>query len=140
MMKMNKRRKKSGMSMDKGMSYAKSSKKGMAGDDMMSMDSFPVKKAMGGMMRPPTSMPPSQVKPVPSRMPTSPAQVKPAPTSMPPSRMPTSPTQVKPRSPLMKAEGGMVSPRKKMAMGYADGGMVQSRGNGAARGKKTRIC
>jgi len=121
MMKMNKRRKKSGMSMDKGMKYAKSSKKGMEGDDMLSMDSMPVKKAMGGMMRPPTA-----------------AQVKP--TSMPPSRMPTSPTQVKPRSPLMKAEGGMVSPRKKMAMGYADGGMVQSRGNGAARGKKTRIC
>jgi hypothetical protein len=150
MMKMNKRRKKSGMSMDKGMKYAKSSKKGMAGDDMLSMDSLPVKKAMGGMMRsPPTA---AQVKPAPSRMPTSPAQVKPAPsrmptsptqvkpTSMPPSRMPTSPTQVKPRSPLMKAEGGMVSPRKKMAMGYADGGMVQSRGNGAARGKKTRIC
>jgi hypothetical protein len=41
------------------------------------------------------------------------------------------------------AAGGMVSPRKKMAMGYKDGGMVQmveSRGNGAARGKKTRIC
>ena len=85
MMKMNKRRKKSGMNMDKGMSYAKSSKKGMAGDDMMSMDSMPV----------------------------------------------------------MKAGGGMVSPRKQMAMGYAKGGsvqMVESRGNGAARGKKTRIC
>jgi hypothetical protein len=35
---------------------------------------------------------------------------------------------------------GNVSPRKKMAMGYASGGMVESRGNGAARGKKTRIC
>jgi hypothetical protein len=118
MMKMNKRRKKSGMSMDKGMKYAKSSKKGMEGDDMLSMDSMPVKKAMGGMMRPPTA---AQVKPAPSRMPTSPAQVKPA-------------------SPLMRAKGGMVSPRKKMAMGYANGGMVESRGNGAARGKKTRIC
>jgi hypothetical protein len=38
------------------------------------------------------------------------------------------------------AKGGDVSPRKKMAMGYASGGMVESRGNGAARGKKTRIC
>jgi len=82
MMKMNKKRKKSGMSMDKGMKMVKSTKKGMAGDDMYSMDSMP----------------------------------------------------------LMKAGGGMVSPRKKMAMGYANGGMVESRGNGAARGKKTRIC
>ena len=85
MMKMNKRRKKSGMSMNMGVGLAKSSKKGMAGDDMYSMDS----------------------------------------------------------EPMMKAGGGMVSPRKKMAMGYASGGMVQtveSRGNGAARGKKTRIC
>lgn len=80
MMKMNKRRKKSGMSMNMGVGLAKSSKKGMAGDDMYSMDSTPMKG------------------------------------------------------------GGMVSPRKKMAMGYAHGGMVQSRGNGAARGKKTRIC
>lgn len=90
MMKMNKKRKKSGMSMDKGMKFAKSSKKGMAGDDMYSMDSMPVGKMGGGMMK--------------------------------------------------YAAGGAVSPRKKMAMGYADGGMVQSRGNGAARGKKTRIC
>jgi hypothetical protein len=90
MMKMNKRRKKSGMSMDKGMKYAKSSKKGKMGDDMMSMDSMPMEKMGGGMMG--------------------------------------------------YAAGGMVSPRKKMAMGYASGGMVQSRGNGAARGKKTRIC
>lgn len=85
MMKMNKRRKKSGMSMDKGISYPKSSKQGMAGEDMLSMDSMP----------------------------------------------------------MMKAGGGMVSPRKKMAMGYSKGGsvqMVESRGNGAARGKKTRIC
>jgi hypothetical protein len=74
MMKMNKKRKKSGMSMDKGMKMAKSTKKGMAGDDMYNMDSMPMKKAGGGMM------------------------------------------------------------------GYAKGGMVQSRGNGAARGKKTRIC
>jgi hypothetical protein len=74
MMKMNKKRKKSGMSMDKGMKMAKSTKKGMAGDDMYSMDSMPMKKMGGGMM------------------------------------------------------------------GYAHGGMVQSRGNGAARGKKTRIC
>lgn len=85
MMKMNKKRKKSGMSMDKGMKYAKSSKKGMAGDDMYSMDSMP----------------------------------------------------------MMKAGGGSVNAHKKMAMGYKSGGMVetvQSRGNGAARGKKTRIC
>jgi hypothetical protein len=74
MMKMNKKRKKSGMSMDKGMKMAKSSKKGMAGDDMYSMDTMPVKKMGGGMM------------------------------------------------------------------GYAKGGMVESRGNGMARGKKTRIC
>jgi hypothetical protein len=93
MMKMNKRRKKSGMSMDKGMKFAKSSKKGKMGDDMYSMDSMPMKKMGGGMME--------------------------------------------------YAAGGMVSPRKKMAMGYKNGGMVQtveSRGNGAARGKKTRIC
>ncbi len=90
MMKMNKKRKKSGMSMDKGMKFAKSTKKGMAGDDMYEMDAMPVKKMGGGMMK--------------------------------------------------YAAGGAVSPRKKMAMGYADGGMVQSRGNGAARGKKTRIC
>ena len=85
MMKMNKKRKKSGMSMDKGMKFAKSSKKGMAGDDMYSMDSMP----------------------------------------------------------MMKAGGGAVNAHKKMAMGYKNGGMVetvQSRGNGAARGKKTRIC
>lgn len=85
MMKMNKKRKKSGMSMDKGMKYAKSTKKGMAGDDMYEMDSMP----------------------------------------------------------MMKAGGGAVNAHKKMAMGYAKGGMVQmveSRGNGAARGKKTRIC
>ena len=82
MMKMNKKRKKSGMSMDKGMKYAKSTKKGMAGDDMYEMDSMP----------------------------------------------------------MMKAGGGAVNAHKKMAMGYASGGMVQSRGNGAARGKKTRIC
>jgi hypothetical protein len=50
MMGMNKKRKKSGMSMDKGMKMAKSTKKGMAGDDMMSMDSKPVKKMGGGMM------------------------------------------------------------------------------------------
>lgn len=49
MMKMNKKRKKSGMSMDKGMSYGKSTKKGMAGDDMYDMDSMPMKKAGGGM-------------------------------------------------------------------------------------------
>lgn len=84
MMKMNKKRKKSGMSMDKGMKYAKSSKKGMAGDDMYSMDSMPMMKS-----------------------------------------------------------GGAVNAHKKMAMGYKNGGsveMVNSRGNGAARGKKTRIC
>ena len=154
MMKMNKKRKKSGMSMDKGMKFAKSTKKGMAGDDMYSMDVKPVKKAMGGMMRPPppgprvappTSMPPPpgpRVAPPtsmpPSRMPTSMTNVKPAaPTSMPPSRMPTSMVNVKP---AMKAKGGAINAHKKMAMGYADGGSVQSRGNGAARGKKTRIC
>ena len=76
MMKMNKKRKKSGMSMDKGMKMAKSTKKGMAGDDMYSMDTMPVKKMGGGMM----------------------------------------------------------------GTGYAKGGMVESRGNGMARGKKTRIC
>lgn len=74
MMGMNKKRKKSGMSMDKGMKTAKSTKKGMAGDDMYSMDTMPVKKMGGGMM------------------------------------------------------------------GYSKGGTVQSRGNGMARGKKTRIC
>ena len=73
-MGMNKKRKKSGMAMNKGAKLAKSTKKGMAGDDMMSMDTMPVKKMGGGMM------------------------------------------------------------------GYASGGMVQSRGNGLARGKKTRIC
>lgn len=93
MMKMNKKRKKSGMSMDKGMKFAKSSKKGMAGDDMYSMDSEPMGKMGGGMMK--------------------------------------------------YAAGGAVNAHKKMAMGYAKGGSVQtvaSRGNGAARGKKTRIC
>jgi hypothetical protein len=50
MMKMNKKRKKSGMSMDKDMKMAKSTKKGMAGDDMYSMDTMPVKKMGGGMM------------------------------------------------------------------------------------------
>ena len=95
-MKMNKKRKKSSMSMDKGMSMAKSTKKGMAGDDMYSMDSMPMSKMGGGMMG--------------------------------------------------YAKGGAVgnvSPRKKMAMGYASGGsvqMVESRGNGLARGKKTRIA
>ena len=74
MMKMNKKRKKSSMSMDKGMKMPKSTAKGMAGDDMYSMDSMPMKKMGGG------------------------------------------------------------------AMGYSSGGMVQSRGNGLARGKKTRIC
>lgn len=67
------------------MKFAKSTKKGMAGDDMYEMDSMP----------------------------------------------------------MMKAGGGAVNAHKKMAMGYAKGGMVQmveSRGNGAARGKKTRIC
>ena len=49
MMKMNKKRKKSGMSMDKGMKMAKSTKKGMAGDDMYSMDSMPMSKMGGGM-------------------------------------------------------------------------------------------
>jgi hypothetical protein len=34
--------------------------------------------------------------------------------------------------PVKKMGGGM--------MGYAKGGMVESRGNGMARGKKTRIC
>ena len=38
------------MSMDKGMSMAKSTKKGMAGDDMYSMDSMPMSKMGGGMM------------------------------------------------------------------------------------------
>jgi hypothetical protein len=93
MMKMNKRRKKSGMSMDKGMKFAKSSKKGKMGDDMYSMDSEPMGKMGGGMMG--------------------------------------------------YAKGGAINAHKKMAMGYASGGMVQtveSRGNGAARGKKTRIC
>ena len=93
MMKMNKKRKKSGMSMDKGMKMAKSTKKGMAGDDMYSMDSMPVNQIGCGMM--------------------------------------------------VYSAGGDVRPRKKMAMGYAKGGsvqMVDSRGNGAARGKKTRIC
>ena len=81
MMKMNKKRKKSGMSMDKGMSFAKASKNGSMGMDMYGMD-----------------------------------------------------------QPMMKAGGGMVSPRKKMAMGYSKGGSVTSRGNGMARGKKTIIC
>ena len=90
MMKMNKKRKKSGMSMDKGMKLAKSTKKGMAGDDMLSMDSMPMSKMGGGMMG--------------------------------------------------YAKGGAINAHKKMAMGYAGGGMVESRGNGAARGKKTRIC
>jgi len=78
MMKMNMRRKKSGMNMDKDMSYAKSTKKGMMGDDMMGMDTMPVRKMGGGMM----------------------------------------------------------------AKGYKKGGMttVTSRGNGAARSKKTYIC
>ena len=146
MMKMNKKRKKSGMSMDKGMKFAKSTKKGMAGDDMYSMDVKPVKKAMGGMMRPPppgprvappTSMPPSKPRVAPpTSMPPPGPRVAP-PTSMPPSRMPTSMVNVKP---AMKAKGGAINAHKKMAMGYADGGSVQSRGNGAARGKKTRIC
>ena len=74
MMKMNKKRKKSSMSMDKGMTMDKSTSKGMAGDDMYSMESMPMKKMGGGMT------------------------------------------------------------------GYSSGGMVQSRGNGLARGKKTRIC
>lgn len=85
MMKMNKKRKKSGMSMNKGVKLAKSTKMGMEGDDMYEMDSMP----------------------------------------------------------MMKAAGGAVNAHKKMAMGYAKGGSVQmvaSRGNGAARGKKTRIC
>jgi hypothetical protein len=93
MMKMNKKRKKSGMSMDKGMKMAKSTKKGMMGDDMMSMDSMPMSKMGGGMTG--------------------------------------------------YAKGGAINAHKKMAMGYASGGsvqMVDSRGNGAARGKKTRIC
>jgi hypothetical protein len=50
MMGMNKKRKKSSMSMDKGMKLAKSTKKGMAGDDMMAMDSKPMKKMGGGAM------------------------------------------------------------------------------------------
>ncbi len=90
MMKMNKKRKKSGMSMDKGMKMAKSTKKGMAGDDMYSMDSMPMSKMGGGMTG--------------------------------------------------YAKGGAINAHKKMAMGYSKGGMVESRGNGAARGKKTRIC
>ncbi len=91
MMKMNKKRKKSGMSMDKGMKMAKSTKKGMAGDDMYSMDSMPMSKMGGGMTG--------------------------------------------------YAKGGAaVNAHKKMAMGYAKGGMVASRGNGAARRKKTRTC
>lgn len=48
MMKMNKKRKKSGLAMDKGMKMAKSTKKGMAGDDMMSMDTVPMMKKNGG--------------------------------------------------------------------------------------------
>ena len=36
------------MNMNKGMKYAKSTKKGMAGDDMMSMDTKPMKKMGGG--------------------------------------------------------------------------------------------
>ena len=91
MKKMNKKRKKSGMSMDKGMKMAKSTKKGMAGDDMYSMDSMPMSKMGGGMMG-------------------------------------------------YSKGGAAVNAHKKMAMGYAKGGMVESRGNGAARGKKTRIC
>lgn len=132
MMKMNKKRKKSGMSMDKGMKFAKSSKKGMAGDDMYSMDSMPVKKAMGGMMRPPPPM--TNVKPArPTVAP---------PTSMPPGRgaMPNVKPQVNVQQPMMRSKGGAINAHKKMAMGYADGGMVESRGNGLARGKKTRIC
>jgi len=35
--------------MDKGMSMPKSTKKGMAGDDMYSMDSMPMSKMGGGM-------------------------------------------------------------------------------------------
>ena len=41
-MGMNKKRKKSGMSMDKGMKLAKSTKAGKMGKDMMSMDSMPM--------------------------------------------------------------------------------------------------
>lgn len=48
MMKMNKKRKKSSMSMDKGMKLVKSTKKGMAGDDMLSMDTVPMMKKNGG--------------------------------------------------------------------------------------------
>jgi len=47
-MGMNKKRKKSGMSMDKGVKLAKSTKAGKMGKDMMSMDSMPMNK--GGMM------------------------------------------------------------------------------------------
>jgi hypothetical protein len=36
------------MEMNKGMKYAKSSKKGKAGDDMLSMDAKPMKKMGGG--------------------------------------------------------------------------------------------
>jgi hypothetical protein len=134
MMKMNKKRKKSGMSMDKGMKFAKSTKKGMAGDDMYEMDSMPVKKAMGGMMRPP---PPGPRVAPPTSMPPSKPRVAP-PTSMPPSKPRVAPQVSLP--PTMRAKGGAINAHKKMAMGYADGGSVQSRGNGAARGKKTRIC
>lgn len=42
-MGMNKKRKKSGMSMDKGVKLAKSTKAGKMGKDMMSMDSMPMK-------------------------------------------------------------------------------------------------
>ena len=48
MMKMNKKRKKSSMLMDKGMKLVKSTKKGMAGDDMLSMDTVPMMKSKGG--------------------------------------------------------------------------------------------
>jgi hypothetical protein len=36
------------MNMNKGMKYAKSTKKGKAGDDMLSMDAKPMKKMGGG--------------------------------------------------------------------------------------------
>lgn len=49
-MGMNKKRKKSGMSMDKGVKLAKSTKAGKMGKDMMSMDSMPMKKMGGGAM------------------------------------------------------------------------------------------
>jgi hypothetical protein len=42
--------------MDKGMKMPKSTKKGMAGDDMYNMDSMPMKKAGGGMVSPRKSM------------------------------------------------------------------------------------